>query len=209
MKKLLHIVATPRIEESRTLQVSEAFLEGFRKRYPQSKVDTINVATESLPPLTVKRISGKYVLLGGGELSPDLEKAWKDIISHIERFLSADAYLISTPMWNFSIPYPLKQYIDIIVQPKYLFKYTEKGPEGLVKNRKAVIITSRGGDYAPESPFHAFDYQEPYLRSVLGFIGITDITFINAQPMDALGPYMQGQKIEEAKSVAMKLAEKF
>ena len=183
-------------------------MDGLRKKYPQAKVDAINVATENLPPLTVKRISGKYVLLGGGELSPDLKKAWKDIVSHIKRFLSADGYLISTPMWNFSIPYPLKQYIDIIVQPKYLFKYTEKGPEGLVKNRKLVIITSRGGDYGPESPFHAFDYQEPYLRSILGFVGITDITFINAQPMDALGPDVQARKIEEAVVLARKAAEK-
>lgn len=209
MKKLLHIIATPRIEESRTLQVSDEFLRGFRKKYPRCEVDTINVSTQDLPLLTVKMISGKYVLLGGGELSPDLKKAWKDIVSHIERFLSADAYLISTPMWNFGIPYPLKQYIDIIVQPKYLFKYTDKGPEGLVKNRKVVIITSRGGDYSPESPFHAFDYQEPYLRSILGFVGITDITFINAQPMDALGPDVQRQRIEEAMILAKKIAHDF
>lgn len=209
MKKLLHIIATPRADASRTLQVTEVFLDSFRKKYPQCKVDTLNVFTEGLPSLTVKMISGKYVLLGGGELSPDLEKAWKDIVAHIERFLSADAYLISTPMWNFSIPYPLKQYIDIIVQPKYLFKYTEKGPEGLVKNRKAVIITSRGGDYGPESPFHAFDHQEPYLRSILGFVGITDITFINAQPMDALGLDIQRQRIEEAMIVARKIAQNF
>lgn len=209
MKKLLHIIATPRIEESRTLQVSDEFLRGFRKKYPGCEVDTINVSTQDLPLLTVKMISGKYVLLGGGELLPDLKKAWKDIVSHIERFLSADAYLISTPMWNFGIPYPLKQYIDIIVQPKYLFKYTDKGPEGLVKNRKVVIITSRGGDYSPESPFHAFDYQEPYLRSILGFVGITDITFINAQPMDALGPDVQRQRIEEAMILAKKIAQDF
>ena len=94
MKKLLHIIATPRAKASRTLQVTEAFLDSFRKKYPQCNIDTLNVFTENLPSLTVKMISGKYVLLGGGELSPDLKKAWKDIVSHIERFLSADAYLI-------------------------------------------------------------------------------------------------------------------
>lgn len=108
-------------------------------------------------------------------------------------------------MWNFGIPYSLKHYIDIILQPKYLFKYTDKGPEGLVKNKKAVIISSRGGDYSAESPFHAYDLQEPYLRIVFGFIGINDITFINAQPMDAFGPEVQNKKIEEAKNTAMKV----
>ncbi|MDP2940022.1 MAG: NAD(P)H-dependent oxidoreductase [Candidatus Omnitrophota bacterium] len=209
MEKLLHIIATPRAQESRSLQVSKSFLEVFTKRYPECHVDELNVATEILPALTVKVVYGKYVLLGGGELSERFKHAWKPVIQHIERFLLADGYLITTPMWNFSIPYPLKQYIDIIIQPKYLFRYTDKGVEGLVKNKKMVVITSRGGDYSQTSPFHAYDFQEPYLRAIFGFVGITDITFINTQPMDALGIEVQRQKIEEAKALAQKIAEKF
>lgn len=209
MKKLLHIIATPRAMESRTLKVSEAFLYSFRKSYGGCTIDTLDVTTEKLPSLTVKAVSGKYVLLGGGELIGDLKLAWNEIVIQIERFLSADGYLLSVPMWNFSIPYYLKHYIDVIVQPKYLFRYTEKGPEGLVKNKKMVIITSRGGDYSPESPFHIYDNQEPYLRAVFGFVGITDITFINTQPMDALGLEVQKQKIESAKETAMRAGEIF
>ena len=204
MKKLLHIIATPRGKDSRTLEVSEAFLEGFAEKYPDCQIETLNVSTEDLPPLTVKRIDGKYTLLGGKDLSTEEKKAWEEIVKYIEQFLSADAYLISAPMWNFGIPYSLKHYIDIIVQPKYLFRYTDKGPEGLVKNKKMVIVTSRGGDYSPESPFHAYDLQEPYLQTVFGFVGITDILFINAQPMDALGPDVQKEKIEQAKALARK-----
>lgn len=209
MKKLLHIVATPRVDESRTLRVSEAFLDGIRKKYPVCEIDELNVAVQVLPALTVKIISGKYILLGGKELTKELKDAWKEIARHIERFLSADAYLISAPMWNFSIPYPLKQYIDIIVQPNYLFQYTNKGPQGLVKNKKMAVITSRGGDYGKESPFYAYDFQEPYLRAVFGFIGITDITFINAQPMDALGSDVQNKKIEEARLIGKNVADGF
>lgn len=209
MKKLLHIIATPRAGESRTLKVSQAFLEDFVKKYPACKVEEINVATKDLPELTVKRLDGKYTLLGGKDLTDELQKAWKDIIRYIEQFLSADAYLISTPMWNFGIPYRLKQYIDIIVQPRYLFRYTEKGPEGLAKNKKMVIVTSRGGDYSPGSPFHAYDLQEPYLRTVLGFVGITDMIFINAQPMDAMGPEVQEKKIEEFKEKARAVVKGF
>lgn len=207
MKKLLHIIATPRGDDSRTLKVSQAFLESLSKKNPDCKIDELNVATDSLPSLTLKMIYGKYVLLGGKELTEKLKEAWNPIERHIERFLLADGYLISTPMWNFSIPYPLKQYIDLIVQPKYLFRYTEKGVEGLAKNRKMVVITSRGGDYSPGSSSHAYDFQEPYLRTIFGFVGITDITFINAQPMDAMGPEMQNKKIEEAKELARKTAE--
>ena len=209
MKKLLHIIATPRAEESRTLKVSGAFLDGLRKSYGDCKIDTLDITKEKLPPLTVKAINGKYVLLGGGDLTGDLKLAWSGIVKQIERFLSTDGYLLSVPMWNFSIPYYLKHYLDVIVQPKYLFRYTEKGPEGLVKNKKMVIITSRGGDYSPESPFHIYDNQEPYLRTVFGFVGITDVTFINTQPMDALGLEVQKQKIESAKETARKTGEAF
>jgi FMN-dependent NADH-azoreductase len=207
VKKILHIIATPRQEESMTLSVSRVFLEALRKRFPDCLIDELNVAIEPLPALTVKVVSGKYVLLGGKDLSGELRTAWQEIERHIERFLSADAYLISTPMWNFSIPYSLKHYIDIIIQPRYLFRYTDKGVEGLVKNKKMVIVTSRGGDYSQDSPVHNFDFQEPYLRAIFGFVGITDISFVVAQPMDALGSQVQEKKIEEAKIIARKIAD--
>lgn len=209
MEKLLHIIATPRAAESRTLKISQAFLESFTKKYPACQIDELNLFTQSLPSLSVKRVDGKYVLLGGKELSGELKEAWKDIENQIKRFLSADGYLISTPMWNFSIPYVLKHYIDVIVQPRYLFQYTEKGAEGLVKNKKMIVITSRGGDYSPDSATAKFDLQEPYLRAIFGLVGLTDITFIHAQPMDALGPEVQKEKLEQAKVLAKKTGENF
>lgn len=209
MKKLLHIIASPRGENSRTLKVSEEFLNNFKKKYPACQIDELNLFTEPLQSITVKIVSGKYILLSGKGLTKELKDAWSNVEYQIERFLSADGYLISTPMWNFSIPYPLKHYIDIIVQPGYLFRFTDKSVEGLVKNKKMVVITSRGGDYSPASPFHNYDYQEPYLRAIFGFIGISDISFINAQPMDAMGPEVQTKKIEEAISQARKIAQSF
>jgi FMN-dependent NADH-azoreductase len=208
MKKLLHIIATPRGSDSRTLKVSKAFLEAFTKRHPEFNIDELNLFEETLPELSVKSIEGKYVLLGGGDLPKELKDSWRDIVAHIERFLSADLYLVSTPMWNFNIPYCLKRYNDIIVQPKYLFQYTSGGPQGLVKGKKMIILTSRGGDYSPKTPYQPYDFQEPYLRAIFGFVGITDITFINAQPMDALGLDVQKEKIEEAKIAAVKIAAK-
>ena len=207
--KLLHIIATPREDESRTLRVTDAFFEGLEKNNPECKVDTLDVTKVKLPALTVQAVSGKYILLGGKDLPDDLKPAWEDIIKHIERFLSADGYVISAPMWNFSIPYYLKHYIDIILQPRYLFRYTETGPEGLVKNKKMAVITSRGGDYSPGSPSHAYDFQEPYIKAVFGLAGIIDITFINAQPMDALGMDVQKEKIKSSQEIAKKLGEKF
>ena len=207
MKKLLHIIATPREDESRTLQVSNTFLKAIKEKHPDWTIEELNLFKEELPSLTLKRVDGKYILLGGKDLSGEFKEAWEEIVSHIERFLAAGAYLLSAPMWNFSIPYKLKHYIDIIIQPKYLFRYTEKGPEGLVKGKKMVVVSSRGGDYSAGG-MRQYDMQEPYLRAIFGFVGITDITFINAQPMD-MGPDLQKRKIGEAQATARKIAENF
>jgi len=207
MKKLLHIVATPRAEESRTLQVSEAFLNTFRDTHADWVIEELDLSKEELPSLTMKRAGGKYVLLGGKDLFGEFKEAWEDIIAHIEKFLSADAYLISVPMWNFGIPYMLKHYLDVILQPKYLFRYTATGVEGLVVGKKMAVIASRGGEYLSE-PMKKLDFQEPYLRSAFGFVGITDIEFIIAQPMD-MGLETQQIKIKEAREQAQKLATRF
>ena len=203
MKKLLHVIATPRGDESRTLKVAAAFLQIFKARHPDWAVDTLDLTREKLPSLTVQRVDGKYALLSGKDLDGELKQSWEEIITHIDRFLAADAYLVSAPMWNFSIPYTLKHYIDVILQPKYLFRYTATGPEGLVKNRKMTVITSRGGDYA--AAMKSADFQEPYLRQVFGFAGITDMVFINAQPMD-MGQEIQVQKIKDACAAAQAAA---
>lgn len=206
-KKLLHIIATPRGEESNTLKVSSVFLEGFQEKHPDWVIEQLDLATAKLPSLSIKRVDGKYVLLQGKELHGTLKTSWDEIIAIIQNFLSADGYLISTPMWNFSIPYMLKQYLDIIVQPKYLFQYTKTGVEGLVKNRKMVIITSRGGEYISEQA-KKLDFQEAYLRCIFGFVGIADINFLHAQPMD-MGIELRQQKIIEAQIIAKSMGKNF
>lgn len=208
MKKLLHIVATPRGQESRTLQVSGAFLRAFAAQHPDCVVEELNLFEADLPPLAAKQVDGKYALMSGKDLTGDLALAWKSILRFIEQFLSADAYLLSAPMWNFGVPYVLKHYIDVIAQPKYLFRYTATGPEGLAQNRKMAVITSRGGDYS-NVPAKALDHQEPYLRTIFNLVGITDLTFIHAQPMDAAGPEVQKDRIRDARAAAERLAAGF
>ncbi|MCX7003005.1 MAG: NAD(P)H-dependent oxidoreductase [bacterium] len=134
------------------------------------------------------------------------EKSWEAIVAQITRFLAADAYLISTPMWNFGIPYALKHYLDVIVQPKYLFRYTAQGPVGLALNKRMLVVSARGGDYSADSPYHACDFVEPYLRTVFEFVGISDLTFINAQPLDAGGPQVAESKLIAAEAQARAVA---
>ncbi len=195
---LLHLIATPKRDASRTLKVSNAFLDHFLAAHPKAAIDTLSLFEEKLPGLNEERVTGKAVLMGGKELSGSIQQSWEPIETHIRRFLAADFYLISTPMWNFSIPYALKHYLDVIVQPKYLFRYTPQGPEGLVKSKRMFVITSRGGSYETGTPSGAYDFQEPYLKTLFNFIGITDITFLHAQPMDAGGEKVRQEKIEAA-----------
>ncbi len=204
MKRLLHIIATPREDESRTLQVSQVFLDSFKEKHPDWLIDELNLAKESLPELSMKSVSGKYILLQGKNLFGKSKELWAEIIQHIERFKTADFFLISTPMWNFHIPYMLKHYIDLIVQPHYLFRYTEAGTvEGLVQNKKMLIITSCGGQYGKDQK--DLDFQEPYLRWIFNFVGINDISFIHAEGMD-MGEEIERKSLETAKSLAKKIA---
>lgn len=201
MKRLLHIIATPREDESRTLQISEVFLDTFKKSHPNWVIDELNLSKEELPDLSQKSVHGKYILLEGRDLSGSLQETWAEILQHIERFKTADRFLISTPMWNFSIPYLLKHYIDLIVQPQHLFRYVDGKPEGLIKEKKMIVITSRGGQYSHSKEF---DHQEPYLRTLFGFVGITDISFINAEGMD-MGEKIRNEALINAKKEAQVL----
>jgi len=183
--KVLHIIATPRREKSNTLQVSEAFLNSLSALRQDVEVEVVDLDNFDLPALAGDNIEAKYTLMVGQPIDKNHEDSWRQIETLIAHFLSADAYVISAPMWNFGIPYVLKYYIDCIVQPGYVFGFNDVGmPVPMVLGKKMVCVTARGGDYSPSSPMHAYDFHEPYLRSIFGFIGITDLEFISLQPTD-------------------------
>jgi FMN-dependent NADH-azoreductase len=203
--KLLHIIATPRQHKSNTLRVAAAFLESLQAKYTDLNVNVVDLFNQDLPAVVGKNIESKYTLMAGQPIDKDHAGSWQQLELLMQDFLSADIYLISTPMWNFSVPYALKYYIDSIIQPGYMYRYNEQGqPVPLVSGKKLVCITSRGGDYSINSAFHAYDFQEPYLRAIFGFIGITDISFIHAQPMD-ITPALREAAIASAIQAARSL----
>jgi FMN-dependent NADH-azoreductase len=183
--RLLHIVATPRSGGSNTLKVSEAFIGSLTAGRDDVKVEVVDLYNCDLPALAGDNIEAKYTLLVGQPIDKTHLESWRQIELLIERFLAADVYVISTPMWNLSIPYALKYYIDCIVQPGYLFRYDATGQVvPLVLGKKMLCVSARGGDYSAGSYLHAYDFQQPYLRAIFGFVGITDIEFIDIQPTD-------------------------
>jgi len=206
MKKLLHVVASPRGAKSRTLSVAHAFLERFKEWHPDWLVDEINLFEEELPGMSARQVDGKYILLGNKELYGELREKWAEIEQHIERFKAASAYLISTPMWNFTIPYPLKQYLDILVQPSYLFHYVDGRPEGLLTGRRMVVISSSGGAYtAPQAL--PYDHVESYLRTIFGFVGVSDMRFVRVESLDGVSKKRELESVAAAQQSARDMAE--
>lgn len=207
MMKLLHIIATTRGEESRTLSISKEFLQTLRVKHPHVEIEELDLSTTELPPVLDTNVKAKYLLMMGGQLDEETQASWQQVSELAEKFISYDLYLVTAPMWNFSIPYMLKHYIDVIMQAGILFSFTANGPEGFAKYEQMVCITSRGSDYSQGSPMHALDHQEPYLRTVFGLAGIEDIHFVHAQPLDA-APGLTQTALEKAKEEARQMVDK-
>lgn len=205
MPKLLHIKASPR-PESYSTQAAEAFIDAFLKAHRDYGCETLDVFRGDLPPFEAPQAAAKYDVLAGKEPTGPAARAWKAVIDVVDRFKSADLVVISSAMWNFSIPYRLKQYIDVIVQPALTFSYTpQEGYKGLVTGRPAVLVLARGGGYAAGSGSEAADMQRPYLESILRFIGFTDIRTVIVEPTLA-GQDAAAKALAAAKAQAADLA---
>lgn len=124
------------------------------------------------------------VFRGGEVSSPALGQDVAMGGAYIDDLFAADIIVIGAPMYNFSIPSQLKGWIDRVCVAGRTFQYGANGPEGLLKGKKVFIASTRGGIYTGDSPAAPLDYQESYLRSVLGFIGLVDVTIIRAEGLN-------------------------
>lgn len=183
MSKLLYIEASPRGARSASHTVAQHFLDAYRQAHPGDTVEVVDLWHTSLPEFDGPTLDAKYAVLHGQQHTPEQATAWQAVVNLAEQFTAADKYVISLPMWNFGIPYKLKHYIDLIVQPGLTFSFSpEKGYSGLVTGKPIVAIYARGGAYGPGSGAEGYDQQTGYLKQVLGFIGFTDIKEILVEP---------------------------
>lgn len=203
MTKLLHIEASPRKDRSYSIKVATAFLDAYRLAHPQHEIETVDLWQLALPEFTGETIAAKYRILHGENPTAAEAQAWEKVTALIDRFKAADRYLFSLPMWNFGLPYKLKHFLDIIIQPGLTFSYSpESGYRGLVSGRPAVVVAARGGDYGSSPAAAAMDFQLPYLKTLLNFIGFADITVITVEPTLARGPAALAKAKEQARQVA-------
>jgi FMN-dependent NADH-azoreductase len=176
MPKILHIIASPRGDRSASLTVAKTFLAAYAEKNPGDQVETLDLWKTKLPEFDGATIEGKYAIMTGNKFTSAQDEAWKAVVAVAEQFKSADKIVISVPMWNFSIPYKLKHYIDVLVQPGLAFSFSpDTGYKGLITGKPLVVIYARGGAYGPGSGAEGYDAQSPYLKQILGFIGFTDI----------------------------------
>lgn len=142
-------------------------------------------------------LDGATAIRGGEPANAAQAAAQKLSDELIAEVKAADVLVIGAPMYNFGIPSTLKAWFDHVLRAGVTFRYTEAGPEGLMTGKRAIIVATRGGLYS-EGPAKAMDSQEPHLRTMLSFIGITDITFVYAEKL-AFGPEAREASIDEAK----------
>ena len=183
MTKLLYIEVSPRKERSHSIAVAEAFLDAYSAANPDHEIDKMDLWDTELPELNMAMIDAKYRLLDGDELDEREANAWRAVVATFNRLNSADKIVLSTPMWNFNVPYKLKHLIDIVVQPDLAFAVVEGGYAGLVKGKPAMVIVARGAAYPPGSDFYDVDFQKRYLDFLLSFIGFEDIRSLVVEPM--------------------------
>ena len=207
MSHLLCIKASPRGDRSYSATVADAFVDAYSQAHPDDQVATLDVFYDDLPAFGFEAVAAKYKIMHGQDHTEEDKQVWDRIVSVIDDFKSADKYVLAVPMWNFSIPYRLKQYIDILVQPGHTFSVTADGNyQGLVTDKPILVVYSRGGTYPAGGETEALDLQKRYIELILGFMGFTDIRSIVIEPTLLEGPEtaakIKADAVDEARETA-------
>lgn len=191
MVTLLQVDSSPRNERSISRALTKQFIQTWQHADPNSHVTYRDIGRYSVPPIDEAWIAAAFTPTD--QVNPDLESALKISNELIDELFAADFLVFGIPMYNYSVPANFKAYIDQIVRVRRTFAIDADGYKGLVNGKRAVVITTRGGSYAG-SPL---DFQEPYLRAIFEFIGITDIAFIHAENL-AMGTEERQRAISSA-----------
>lgn len=182
MSKLLYIEASPLKSRSHTVAVAQAFLDAYRTAHPQDDIERLDLWQMALPPFDDLAIEAKFAVLRSNEFSPEQLELWESLRRMSRHFNSADKYLLSVPMWNFSVPYVLKHYIDVVTLPGENWTWSRAaGYRTLLTGKKALAIYASANPHQQTGP-DADDFQKPFMRRWLRFIGIEDLHEITVAP---------------------------
>ncbi len=178
MTRLLAVTSSPAGDQSKSSALVKKITNDWKDHLPTTEITTRDLGATPPP-----HIDGMMI---GSYFTPEEDRSdvQQAAISYsdelLDELMTADVIVIGAPMYNFNISSLLKTWIDHVARAGRAFRYTETGPEGLIKGKKVYVITASGGNYSEGHPAHAMDHQTPYLKTMLGFMGMDDVTFIHA-----------------------------
>ncbi|MDO7895287.1 FMN-dependent NADH-azoreductase [Pseudomonas citrulli] len=199
MSRVLIIESSARQQDSVSRQLTQTFINQWKAAHPVDEIKVRDLAVNPVPHLDANLLGG---WMKPAEQRNDSENASLERSDQLtDELLAADVLVMAAPMYNFTIPSTLKAWLDHVLRAGVTFKYTPTGPQGLLAGKRAFVLTARGGIHAGGST----DHQEPYLRQVMGFIGIHDVTFIHAEGLN-LGGDFQEKGLNQAKAQLSQVA---
>jgi len=183
MTRILVLDSAATGDQSVSHKLTDTLVDKLAARKDAIEIVRRDIGADPIPHLTAGTVSA----IRTGEAATDAGRAALALSDAlIAELAAADVLVIGAPMYNFGIPSTLKAWFDHVLRARITFRYTEAGPEGLMKGKRAIVVESRAGFYS-EGPMAALDSQEPHLRTLLGFIGIDEVAFVRAEKL-AFGP---------------------
>lgn len=202
--KLLHVDSSPLGANSVSRELSATLVARAKALHTDVSVEVLDLIAEAIPQLDLDSL-GFRLGIEDASLTDAQRRENLRTRKLIDSLFAADVIVIGAPMYNFSIPSQLKAWIDRLAQARLTFKYTENGPVGLVTGKKVYIASARGGVYSTSEGGRAMDFQEDYLKTVLGFMGMKDVTIVRAEGV-GMGPEARAKAIAAAKEQIAGLA---
>ncbi|HEV8095221.1 MAG TPA: NAD(P)H-dependent oxidoreductase [Burkholderiales bacterium] len=196
---LLQINASIFSHQGQSTRLADEFVAAWRASNPGAHVVVRNLAEDTVPHLDAERFGAFLAKPGERSFEQQAVVAYSDAL--IDELKRADVLVLGLPMYNFGVPSTLKAYIDHIARAGATFKYTDKGPVGLLTGKKAYVFATRGGLYAGTS----LDTQTAYVRDMLRFLGIDDVEFVYAEGL-AIGAERKAAALSEAQRAIERLA---
>jgi len=208
MSKLLYIEASPLKSRSHTVAVARQFLDAYARVHPDDDIETIDLWQATLPPFDGETIEAKFAVLRRQQFTPEQSGRWEAVRTVSRHFNSADKYVFSVPMWNFGLPYPLKHYVDVVTLVGENWTWSRQAGYGTIFAGKKALMIYASANLHEQRGEDASDFQKPYLRRWLQFIGVDDVREITIAPTLA-EPESVGKMRTAAVNEALRLAADF
>ena len=201
--KLLHIDSSISGQNSVTRGLTRKIVDQYQAAHPDVQIDYLDLSQQAPNPLTPDALGFRQP--DAVELSDAQRRENAISEALVSQLIAADVVVVGSPLYNFTVPSQLKAWLDRVAQVGRTFKYTDQGPVGLLGGKTVILALSRGGVYSTSDAGNAMEHQESYLKTIFGFMGVTDIRVVRAEGMD-MGPESRERGFAQAQADILALA---